>query len=181
MRIIGGKYRGKKLFSPQNLNVRPTSDRAREAVFNILYSCLPMDWSEYCLLDLFAGTGAFSLEAISRGVNKVTMIDINPLTLKKNASLFPNEKDKIKIITADASRLGRSFQQYNLVFMDAPYNKGLSELALVSLVENNWLEKDAICVVETECKESLAYPHNFELIGERLYGIAKIRFLKYLG
>ena len=179
MRIIGGKYRAKKLFSPQNIGVRPTADRTREAVFNILYSMLPMDWSEYNLLDLFSGTGAFALEAISRGVNSATMVDINPQTIKKNVALFPNEKDKIKIITADASKLGRSIKKYNLLFMDAPYNKGLSELALISLGENNWLEDGAVCVVETEKKEQLSLPTCFELTDERLYGLARVSFLIY--
>jgi len=179
MRIIGGKYRAKKLFSPQNVGVRPTSDRTREAVFNILYSILPMEWSEYNLLDLFSGTGAFALEAISRGVNSVTMVDINPQTIKKNVALFPIEKEKIKIIVADASKLGRSIKKHNLVFMDAPYNKDLSEPTLVALRDNNWLEDGAICVVETEKKESLTIPTGFELTDERIYGLAKVSFLVY--
>lgn len=179
MRIIGGKYRAKKLFSPQNIGVRPTSDRTREAVFNILYSMLPADWSEYNLLDLFAGTGAFALEAISRGINSVTMVDINPQTIKKNVALFPTEKEKIKIIVADATKLGRSIKKYNLVFADAPYNKGFSETALVSLRDNNWLEDGAICVVETEKKELLPLPTGFELTDERIYGLAKVSFLVY--
>ena len=181
MRIIAGKYRGKKLFSPQNEGIRPTSDRARESVFNILNSRLDMEWSEYCLLDLFAGTGAFALEAVSRGIMSTTLIDINPATIKKNVALFPLEKDKIKIISADASRLGRSIQKYNLVFMDAPYNRGLSEQALISLDENKWLENGAICIVETEKKEKLPLPNNFELTDERVYGVARVSFLKYVG
>ena len=177
MRIIGGKYRAKKLFSPQNIGVRPTSDRTREAVFNILYSMLPLEWSEYNLLDLFSGTGAFALEAISRGVDSVTMVDINPLTIKKNVALFPSEKEKIKIITADATKLGQNIQKYNLLFMDAPYHKGLSELALLSASQKGWLADGAICIVETEKKESLSIPTGFELIDERIYGLAKVSFL----
>jgi len=179
MRIIGGKYRGKKLFSPQENGVRPTSDRARESVFNILNSMLPMEWSEYRLADLFAGTGAFALEALSRGVSTITMVDINTSIIKKNAALFPIEKEKIKIITADAAKLGQNLQKYNLLFMDAPYNKGLSELALLSLSQNDWLEDGAICIVETEKKEKLPLPAGFELTDERIYGLAKISFLVY--
>ncbi len=179
MRIIGGKYRGKKLFSPQNSGIRPTSDRARESVFNILNSILPMEWNEYRVADLFAGTGALALEALSRGVSAITMVDIDTSTIKKNVALFPAEKEKIKMITADAAKLGRSIQKYNLLFMDAPYNKGLSELALVSLTQNGWLEDGAICIVETEKKEKLTLPTGFDLTDERIYGLAKISFLVY--
>ena len=91
MRIIAGTYRGKKLFSPLSEGVRPTSDRARESVFNILNSRLEQPWSAYRLLDIFAGTGAFALEAISRGVAAAALVDLNPATMRKNISLFPQE------------------------------------------------------------------------------------------
>ena len=107
------------------------------------------------------------------------MIDINTSIIKKNAALFPTEKEKIKIITADAAKLGRNLQKYNLLFMDAPYNKGLSELALLSLSQNDWLEDGTICIVETEKKEKLPLPAGFELTDERIYGLAKISFLVY--
>ena len=97
MRIIGGTYRGKKLISPNYEGVRPTSDRTREAVFNILYSLLPQEWGVYRLLEVFTGSGAFSLEAISRGVSKVCMVDLDLTAAQKNVALFPKESDKLKL------------------------------------------------------------------------------------
>ncbi len=179
MRIIAGKYRGKKLFSPQSDGVRPTADRARESVFNILNSRLELPWENYRLLDLFSGTGAFALEALSRGASFIAMVDHNPQTIRKNAALFPNESANIRIITADATKLPPAQEKYNLLFADAPYNRGLSAPALISAASKNWLCPDAFCIVETEKSESLPLPQGFELLDERCYGIAKFSFLIY--
>lgn len=92
MRIIAGNYRGKKLFSPESDKVRPTADRAREALFNILHSSLEKDWSAYKLLDVFAGTGAFALEALSRGAAAVALIDKDTRSLEKMLPCFPKKK-----------------------------------------------------------------------------------------
>ena len=181
MRIIAGKYRGKKLFSPQNIGVRPTSDRARESIFNILNSRSDKEWGEYHLLDLFAGTGAFALEAISRGVADATLVDINLETIRKNLSLFVAEQQKIKVIKSDVANLGKSAKKYNLVFIDAPYNKGLSEVALNILKQNHWLENKAMIIVETEKNEKLPLPDSFELVDERIYGLARVSFMQYIG
>ena len=179
MRIIAGKYRGKKLFSPQSDGVRPTADRARESVFNILNSRLKLPWENYQLLDLFSGTGAFALEALSRGASLIAMVDHNPQTVRKNAALFPNESQQIRIITADATKLPPAQGKYNLLFADAPYNRNLSTPALISAANQNWLSTGAICIVETEKSESLTIPQGFELQDERCYGIAKFSFLIY--
>ena len=148
MRIIGGTYRGKKLFSPESDKVRPTSDRAREALFNILNSQLENSFSEYNLLDVFSGSGALGLEAISRGIKSVGLIDADIKSLSKNVSLFPQEQNKIKIYRLDVNHLPQSNMQYDIVFMDAPYNQGLSEIALHNLAINNWLSDQALCIVE---------------------------------
>ncbi|MBR1605634.1 MAG: 16S rRNA (guanine(966)-N(2))-methyltransferase RsmD [Alphaproteobacteria bacterium] len=180
MRIIGGQYRGKKLFSPDSDKVRPTSDRAREALFNILYSQLENPWNEYTLLDVFAGTGAFALEAISRGVKQVGVIDMDTTTINKNIALFPQEKTKIKVIKANIQKLPAASRAYDILFMDAPYNKGLSEIALQQLHDNGWLKKGALCLVEVEKNEQLAIPPCYSLQNERHYGLAKVLFLNYL-
>lgn len=179
MRIIAGIYRGKKLLSPASEKVRPTSDRAREAIFNILYSKLPVSLSEVNLLDVFSGSGAFALEAVSRGVQQVGMIDIDTKDLLKNVALFPNEKNKIKVMKLNAENLPQASVQYDLLFMDAPYHKGLSEKALCQLAEKGWLKKGALCVVETERSENLILPEQYELSEERFYGVAKVTFLTY--
>lgn len=179
MRIIGGTYRGKKLYSPQNEGVRPTADRAREAVFNILNSKLDNNWAEYDVLDVFTGTGALGLEALSRGAKSVALLDINLQTAKRNAALFPKEKEKIKLISSDAANLSPAQKTYNLVFMDAPYNKGLSAAALKSLSERGWLAPNAWVLVELEKNENLEDIPCFEQVDERRYGLARVIFFRF--
>lgn len=179
MRIIGGKYRGKNIFSPQSQGVRPTSDRAREAVFNILFSKLEKSFSQYSLLDVFSGTGAVGLEAISRGFREVGMVDLDTLLLSKNAALFPAEKEKLRIFRQNVLKLGPAVVKYDLLFMDAPYNKGLSEPALLQLATQGWLNPGAMCLVELEKKEKFDIPDGFELLDDRSYGLSRILFLNY--
>lgn len=178
MRIIGGKYRGKKLFAPEGVDVRPTGERAREALFSILYSRLGN--LEKCdVLDVFAGTGAFGLEAISRGANSATFIDINPALVSKNAALFQNEQHKINIIRANALKIPLAKKTYNLLFMDAPYAKNLSEPTIQNLSEKNWLANDALCIIETRRDEALELKSHFLKIDERLYGLACIHLYMF--
>lgn len=176
MRIIAGIYRGKKLFTPESNDVRPTSDRARESIFNILNSKLGSRWEDYSLLDLFSGSGAMGLEALSRGIKNICLIDKNTKLLTRNAALFTKEQAKIKILTSDATNLPNANQKYNLVFMDAPYKKGLTEKTLQELLQKNWLQPDTLCVIEVERSETLSLPDVFEVIDERTYGLAKFIF-----
>ena len=180
MRIISGQYRGKKLFSPSSDKVRPTSDRAREALFNILHATLENPWPEYRFLDVFGGTGAVGFEALSRGAKQVCLIDIDPQTILKNAALFPAEQKHIKIIRADAMHLPLAVEAYDIAFLDAPYQKGLSEKALLQLHEQKWLKNKALCLVEVEKSEELSVPPCYQIFDERLYGLAKIIFMRYL-
>lgn len=179
MRIISGAYRGKKLFSPDSDNVRPTSDRAREAIFNILASKISGAWENLALLDVFSGSGAFALEAISRGIKKVGMIDVDTRPLSKNTALFPKEQARIKVIKADVKTLPFALEKFDIMFMDAPYNKGLSLLALQQLSMKKWLNLNALCIVEVEKNERLDAPKEFELIDQRNYGLAKVLFFVY--
>lgn len=178
MRIISGIYRGKKLISPASANVRPTSDRAREAVFNILYSKLDKPLCEIRLADIFTGSGAFALEAVSRGVKEAFLVDLDTRPAAGNVALFPKEKGRIRLVRADAQNLPLAAASCDLVFMDAPYNKGLSEKALTELYNKKWLAEDALLVVEIERNEELNIPEPFEQIDERIYGLAKIIFLR---
>ena len=179
MRIVGGKYRGKKLWTPEGKEVRPTSERAREAIFNILYSKLGGDYGKLNLLDVFCGTGAFGFESLSRGFNHVTFADIDIVPVSKNAKLFVAENERFDIIKADATRLPRARRKYDMVFMDAPYAKGLTEQALEQLLTQGWLNEKAICVVEVRKDERFPLPEAFELLDERVYGLARVLFLKY--
>lgn len=180
MRIIAGQYRGKILVSPDSNKVRPTTDRARESIFNILNSKLEYNFSEYSLLDVCSGTGAFGLEALSRGVNEICLIDIDTQYILKNIALFPKDSNKIKVIRQDATNLSTALRKYDLVFIDAPYKQGLSEKILINLDSKNWLASGALCMVELEKHEELSFPDSFELIDERIYAISKVVFLKYL-
>lgn len=181
MRIIGGKYRGKKLFSPVSPAVRPTSDRAREALYNILRSRLGGDLDHLKLLDVFAGSGAFALEGLSQGFGCVAMIDIDTGTIMKNAALFSNEKANIQIIRADVKRIKKAPTAFDVLFMDAPYDKGLSEPALKTLAEQGWLKPEALCLIEVEKDEELDLPDTYEEIDVRRYGLAKVIIAVFKG
>lgn len=178
MRIVAGKYRGKKLFTPDYEGVRPTSERAREALFSILYSRLG-GFSECKVLDIFAGTGAFGFEALSRGAAKAAFVDKNPKLLNKNTALFLPEKDKIKIVVADALRLPPATEAYNLIFSDAPYAQNLSAKAIREAAAKGWIANGALCLIETRKDEELTLPEFFTQVDERTYGIAKISFYAY--
>lgn len=178
MRIVAGKYRGKKLWSPTGKDIRPTSERAREAIFNILYSKIGGDYSALNMVDIYAGTGAFGFEALSRGFNSVTFADIDTTAVQKNAKLFPTEADKIKIITTDATKLPIARQKFDLIFMDAPYARGLTEKTLSQIIKQQWLAENGICIVEIRKDEKFEIPEVFEVLDERLYGPAKVMFLK---
>jgi 16S rRNA (guanine966-N2)-methyltransferase len=179
MRIVAGKYRGKKLFTPDYEGIRPTSERAREALFSILYSRL--GGLRGCkVLDIFAGTGAFGLEALSRGAAKVTFVDKNTKLINKNTALFLPEKDKIKIVAVDALRLPPAAEAYNLIFSDAPYAQNLSAAAICGAAAKGWIANGALCLIETRKDEQLALPEAFVQVDERIYGIAKISFYTYM-
>ncbi len=179
MRIIGGKYRGKNLISPGGAQVRPTSDRAREALFSILRSKLGFDFSGYKLLDVFAGSGAFGLEALSQGFSEIALVDKEPLSLQKNVRLFPAEASRIEVIKADACFLPKAKAEYDVLFMDAPYRQNFCVRALRELEANFWLFYGALCLVEIHKDEKLNLPEQFEQTDERRYGLAKVIFAKF--
>lgn len=178
MRIIGGLYRGKKLLSPRSVHIRPTADQAREAVFNILYGKLSQPWDQLRVADIFTGSGAFALEAVSRGVRHITMVDLDLTDATRNVALFPSEKNKICLLKADAARLPATDTPFDLIFLDAPYYKGLSEKALISLQRQNWLTEDAVCVAELARDEAFTVPTGLETIDDRCYGISRFIFLR---
>ncbi|MBP5615143.1 MAG: 16S rRNA (guanine(966)-N(2))-methyltransferase RsmD [Alphaproteobacteria bacterium] len=175
LRIVAGLYRGKKLFAPSDENVRPTSDRAREAIFSILYSKIGL-LEDKSVLDVFAGTGAIGFEALSRGAKLICFIDKDTTLAQKNAALFEKEKSRFHIMKADIAHLPHSSTAYDIVFLDAPYDRGLNEIALKNLTDNGFIKNGALCIIETRHNENLVLPDNFELIDERRYGMAKVGF-----
>ena len=178
MRIIGGKYRGKKLISPNSAAIRPTADKAREAIFNIMRSRLGNDFAKLKLLDVFTGSGAFGLEAVSQGFASVTMIDIDLSDALKNIALLAQEKNKINLIKGDACKIINHGEKFEVMFMDAPYNKGLSEKALENMV--GWLKNGALCLIEVEKNEICILPEHYKLLDERRYGLARVIIAEFL-
>lgn len=186
MRIVGGKFKGRTLEAPPGRDVRPTSDRAREGIFNILAHSIDWDgFDEQTVLDVFSGTGALGLEAMSRGAARGVFIDNDPVSLKclrANAASL-GEAANITPLKLDATRLAPppriAKAPLGLIFIDAPYGSALSDQALLGLCHKGWLAGGAIVVVETGKDDPLAIPRDFETLDSRTYGAAQVTFLRY--
>ena len=186
MRIVGGKFKGREIVAPQGRDTRPTSDRTRESVFNVLAHA---DWSpgveERRVLDLFAGSGALGLEAMSRGAAFALFVETEVSArgaIRDNIEalgLFGNTR----IHRRDATDLGIKpaglGEPFDLVFLDPPYGKHLGERALSCLSEGGWITPDAIIMLEVGADETPLTP-SFETLDDRAYGAAKVIFLKPL-
>ena len=181
MRIVAGKFRGKALLSPSDDSIRPTSDRARESVFNILASRIGVHLDGLKVLDLFAGTGALGLEALSRGASGAVFVDIGAEArglIRDHIEAF-GAGGIAKLLRRDATALGLAgtMGPFDLVFLDPPYNKGLGELALTSLRDGNWLAPQTTIVLEEASEAELALPDGFTLDDRREYGAAALHFI----
>ncbi|MHA6298461.1 16S rRNA (guanine(966)-N(2))-methyltransferase RsmD [Devosia sp. CAU 1758] len=181
MRIVAGKFRGKTLISPSDDSIRPTSDRARESMFNILCARLGPVLIGKRVLDLFAGTGALGLEALSRGAEHVTFVDIGAEArgiIRDHIEAF-GAAGISKLLRRDATALGKpgTFGQFDLVFLDPPYNQRLGEKALAELAANGWLAPGATIVWEESADAEVTVPDGFILDDTREYGAAAVHFL----
>lgn len=186
MRIIAGKHRGRELQAGQGRAIRPTADRAREAVFNVLAhneayrvggAQMPQNAR---VLDVFAGTGALGLEAISRGATHATFIDDSPDAIKLmrlNAGTL-REIPRVTLLQRDAQSPGRAPAPCNLIFLDPPYGTSMASAALVALLDQGWIADNAIVVAEIGANDKMTIPEKFTLIEEREYGAAKVLFLR---
>lgn len=174
MRIIGGQYRGKRLASPPDQSVRPTSERAREALFNILDHGRMIGDARF--LDLFCGTGAVGLEAFSRGAGEVWLIDQDVALAHANVEAF-GRPDTVQVRRMDATSLVRPPCLFDVVFLDPPYRSGLAPPAL-SALGRGWLTENALVVVELAAKETLDLPAGFEMEQDRRYGAGRLIFLR---
>ncbi len=184
MRVIAGKHRGRKLLAPEGKGVRPTSERAREALFDILAHGRLSDGPAYedaQVLDAFAGTGAFGLEALSRGARRVTFMEKDRQVralLQQNVEML-GETQQAAILSADATRPPRASGACSLAFLDPPYREDLAARALKALAATGWLAPSALVIVELAAREDLEAPAGFELLEERRYGAAKFVFFRY--
>ncbi len=186
MRIVAGRYRGKLLAAPEGAGVRPTSDRARESLFNILIHRYPPH--EFALLgarvaDLCAGTGALGLEALSRGAAHVTFVERAPAALAALAANIRAMKAETATtaLRGDATHLPRAPLPCSLLFLDPPYADGIAPAALASAVAAGWLRDGAVAVVETAAADSPVWPEGFVLDDRRVYGKAAVAFLRRRG
>jgi 16S rRNA (guanine966-N2)-methyltransferase len=184
MRIVGGEFKGRAIAAPQGRDTRPTSDRARESLFNVLAHAA---WSPGVegrrVLDLFAGSGALGLEAMSRGAAFALFVETDAAArgaIRDNIEalgLFGTTR----IHRRDATDLGLKpaglGDPFDLVFLDPPYGKGLGERALSRLGDGGWITADALIVFEVGASEAPQTPR-FETIDERDYGAAKVLFLR---
>lgn len=181
MRIVAGKFRGKAITPPKGDEIRPTSDRVRESLFNILASRIGPVFEGKRVLDLFAGTGALGLEALSRGAAHAIFVDagIEARGLIRDHIQSFGVAGQAKLLKRDATSLGHveRFRPFDLVFLDPPYGKGLGEKALVSLRDGEWLSKDAILVLEERADVALDLPEGFVLEDTRKYGDTAIHIL----
>jgi len=187
MRIVAGKHRGRRIAAPEGHDVRPTSDRAREALFNILeHGSFTADGTSPLIgarvLDVFAGSGALGLEALSRGAAHLTCIETSATArsvLRANARML-GELARVTVVQADAMKPPAAMgPPCSLVLMDPPYRSGLAAPALTALAERGWLAEGAVCVAEVSATEALPPPAGFTPLDERRYGKAKLVFLRY--
>lgn len=181
MRIVGGKYRGKKLNAPTHEGTRPTSDRTRETIFNILLHN-PLFGSKVLLdrtvLDVFAGTGALGLEALSRGAKSVTFIENNRDALPiLYANIKAFDLPRAWVLEQDMQRLSvNPGTPFELIFMDPPYHQNMILPALTHLESKGWIGKDAVILIELAKDETLQLPPFLSFVMERISGAAKILF-----
>ena len=182
MRIVGGKFRGRTLATPAHEGTRPTSDRVREAVFNILaHGIDDFSFDGLKVLDLFAGTGALGLESLSRGAQSAVFVDTGAEArglIRDHIEAF-GLGGVAKLLRRDATALGEAgtMGPFDLVFLDPPYGNGLAELALVSLRDGSWLAPDATLVLEESSEAEVQLPAGFVLDDRREYGAAAIHIL----
>lgn len=184
MRIVAGRFRGARLATPQGGGLRPTSDRVREAVFNILtHSIDGFELTGTRVVDLFAGTGALGLEALSRGAAYCLFIDnsVEARGLVRRNIEALGLTGQTRLFRRDVTRLGAAgtVAPFDLLFADPPYGKGLAEHALGEAAEGGWLKPGAICVIEERADAGFAPPGAFGLVTERIYGDTAVHFLRF--
>jgi 16S rRNA (guanine966-N2)-methyltransferase len=186
MRIVGGAHRGRALTSPEGRSTRPTADRTRESVFNILRHAGWLDspvLEDAAVLDAFAGTGALGLEALSQGAAHAVFIENDRAALRACTANIAalKEEARARIIPADTLRPPArpdNVAARTLVFLDPPYGKGWGNQALGALRAAGWLAPGTVAVMEMAKKQPEEIPPGFTLCDERIYGVALVRFLR---
>ena len=178
MRIISGQARGRKLKTLEGLDTRPTLDRTREALLNILQQRV----RDARVLDLFAGSGALALEALSRGAGSAVLCDQSPAAcgiIRENIALVRME-DRARLLCCKASQALETLvgEQCDLIFLDPPYHKGLIDAALEGMIRRNQLAEGGLIVAETAQDEGFDLPEGLTFTDERKYGKSRLHFIE---
>jgi 16S rRNA (guanine966-N2)-methyltransferase len=182
MRVVGGRLRGRTLASPSTQQIRPTADRLRESLFNILAHAYDDPIADARVLDLFAGTGALGIEAVSRGAKFTLFVDNGA----EARALLRNNVEALglggvtKVYRRDATDLGPAHpvEPFSLVFLDPPYRMGLADKSVISLRDGGWLMAGALLVVEEAKAAAFAAPDGFEELERRAYDDTEFVFLR---
>ena len=182
MRVVGGRLKGRNLASPPSHDIRPTADRLRESLFNILIHAYGDPIEGARVLDLFAGTGALGIEAVSHGAKFTLFVDNGA----EARALLRNNVESLglggvtKVYRRDATDLGPAHpvEPFSLVFLDPPYGKGLAEKALAALRDGGWLAPGALVIVEEAKAAVFAAPDGFEELERRAYDDTEFVFLR---
>lgn len=180
-RIIAGIHKGRRLNVPKGRDIRPTTDRMRERLFSMLMHSRYPDLNGARVLDLFAGTGALGLEALSRGAENVTFVEKAPASiqvLKENISTL-KAGEQATVLAKSATHLPAAEHPYDLIFMDPPYRQNLVEPTLQSLMSGNWLAREGTIICELATDDNSVIPSTLEIVDERSQGQQRIVFLKH--
>ena len=181
MRIVAGRFRGRQLSTPESDDIRPTADRVRESIFDILSSRLGPNFDGLRVLDLFAGTGAMGLEGLSRGAGSAVFVETGAEArglIRDHIEAF-GLGGVARLLRRDATALGDSgtMGAFDLVFIDPPYGRGLGEKALASARAGGWIAPGARIVLEESREAEVQLPEGFVLDDRRVYGAAAVHLL----
>ncbi|WP_029030103.1 16S rRNA (guanine(966)-N(2))-methyltransferase RsmD [Salinarimonas rosea] len=185
MRIVGGRFKGRALAGPRSDSIRPTSDRLRETLFNVLAHAYGDPVPGVRVMDLFAGTGAMGLEALSRGAAFALFVDEGAQArglIRENVEAL-GLGGVTRLFRRDATKLGAAdrFEPFGLVFCDPPYGRDLAPAALASAAQGGWLAPGALCVLEEAAEAALPCPEGFEEVERRTYGDTQVMFARWCG
>jgi 16S rRNA (guanine966-N2)-methyltransferase len=182
MRVVGGRFRGRPLAGPRTNAIRPTSDRLRESLFNILAHSHGVPGDDTRVLDLFAGTGALGIEALSRGAAQALFVEdsVEGRGIIRSNMEALGLNGVARILRRDATSLGavRTIAPFDLVFLDPPYGKGMGEQALKSAFGGGWLKPGALAVLEERVDVETAAPPGFDVVDRRASGESQLVFLR---
>jgi len=188
MRIVGGTLRGRILVAPKGQSTRPTADRTRQALFNVLeHAAWSPGLAGLRIADLYAGTGALGLEALSRGAASCVFVEHAPAArddlIRNIRDLKCEDRAQVWITSAETlpSRPVGDQEPFDLVFLDPPYGRGLAERSLMSLSRGNWLSEGSLVVVERGAAEGVFGPAGYDAVDERVWGAARLTILTPCG